>query len=94
MFSAGHEHASACSDHALLSAPVTAHGDRSGRLRLQQLPQLPQHGRPALLPVVVAAVVKGFRTWLMARGRFNGCMVWQDAVRSLRSAAAGLVLSK
>ena len=75
-----------------LSAPVTAHGDRSGRLRLlQQLPL--KHGRPALLPVVVA-VVKGFRTWLMARGRFNGCMVWPDAVRSLRSAAAGLVLSK
>ena len=42
-----------------LSAPVTAHGDRSGRLRLlQQLPL--QHGRPALLPVAVAVVVKGF----------------------------------
>ena len=76
-----------------LSAPATAHGDRSGRLRLlQQLPLQP--GRPAQLPVVVAVVVKGFRTWLMARGRFNGCMVWPDAVRSLGRAAAGLVLSK
>lgn len=68
-----------------------APGGSSSRLRLQQLPM--QHGRPALLPVMVA-VVKGFWAGLMARGRFNGCMVWPDAVRSLREAAAGLVLSK
>ena len=91
MFSAGHGHASACSDLARLCAPATAHGDRSGRLRLQQLPQLPQHGRPALLPVVVVAVVvKGFWAGLMARGSFNGCMVCPDAVRPLRGLQPGL----